>query len=107
MAISKQSQPEPQAGPVIDIGERQVSYWFPSITTNGETHACKHTRYGHETEAAARRCIKGVQWQLQQAAEVRADVAKQAEQPKEQSKPKVSAAARKLRSGSAGSTAAA
>jgi hypothetical protein len=98
MAARKQSTSQPKPSePVVDLGARQVTFWFPSITMpDGTVVRCEHQRYGHESEAAAKRCLRSLQWR-QQAAE--------ASKPAEQPKPTSPAA--KLRSGSQGVTAAA
>jgi hypothetical protein len=58
-AETPQPKPQPPAKPLatIDLGARPVTYYFPQITLGtGEVVSCSHSRYGHETEASARRC---------------------------------------------------
>lgn len=57
----KKAQPVPKPAATVDLGMRQVPMWFPSATlANGETVTCGHTRYGHESEKAAQRCISAL-----------------------------------------------
>ena len=42
----------------VDLGAKPVTYWFPSAKlSDGTTVTCPHARYGHESEASAKRCI--------------------------------------------------
>jgi hypothetical protein len=54
-------KPEPKPLATVDLGARQVTYWFPKATVevDGKTVelVCGHSRYGHESEAGAKRCI--------------------------------------------------
>lgn len=52
------TKPEPKPAATVDLGARPVTYWFPSAKlSDGTTVSCPHSRYGHESEASARRCI--------------------------------------------------
>jgi hypothetical protein len=54
-------KPEPKPLATVDLGARPVTYWFPKATVevDGKTVelVCPHARYGHESEASAKRCI--------------------------------------------------
>lgn len=59
-AKPKDAKPRKPAA-AVDLGMRQVPMWFPSATlSGGETVTCPHQRYGHESEAAAKRCISAL-----------------------------------------------
>lgn len=50
----------------VDLGAKQITYYFPSVTwPDGSVRTCEHTKYGHETEKAARRCAASLQGQGQ------------------------------------------
>lgn len=65
---SEPAKPQPKADPKpakpeakIDLGDRPVVFWFPSATlADGSTVRCPHVTYGHESPAAARRCIAAI-----------------------------------------------
>jgi hypothetical protein len=45
----------------IDVGARQVTYWFPSIVMpDGTRMECAHKKYGHESESSARKCARSL-----------------------------------------------
>lgn len=54
-------KPAPKPLATVDLGARPVTYWFPKATVevDGKTVelVCGHSRYGHESEAGAKRCI--------------------------------------------------
>jgi hypothetical protein len=91
-------QPAANAEPVADLGARPVTYWFPSIKLgSGEVIHCEHSRYGHESEAAAKRCVRSLLAQnlaTPEPATPALDTLLAASQPKPP--------ARKLRSGAEG-----
>jgi len=92
------SQPKP-AEPVVDLGARPVTYWFPSIKlANGDTVRCEHQRYGHESQKAAEKCARSLLalHGSGQPATPALDKLAASSQPKP--------AARKLRSGAEGRT---
>jgi hypothetical protein len=54
----KSETPKARPTATVDLGERKVPYWFPTAKlSDGTTVSCPHARYGHEGEAAAKRCI--------------------------------------------------
>lgn len=54
-------KPEPKPTAQVDLGARQVTYWFPKATlADGTVVECGHSKYGHESEAAAKRCISAL-----------------------------------------------
>jgi hypothetical protein len=64
MATTTKAQAKPSETPKArptaqtSLGATTIPVWKPSITlANGEAVHCKHTTYGHESEAAAKRCI--------------------------------------------------
>lgn len=60
---SETPKPAPQPKPTaqVDLGAKPVTYWFPSAKlSDGTTVTCPHARYGHESEASAKRCISAL-----------------------------------------------
>jgi hypothetical protein len=50
-------KPEPKPTVKLDLGAKQIPYWFPAIVlADGTRIECAHTKYGHESEKAAQRC---------------------------------------------------
>lgn len=56
----KAAAPKVEHQITIDLGLIQTPTWKPTAVVDGETVACGHTRYGHESEVAAKRCIAAV-----------------------------------------------
>lgn len=58
---SETPKPQPEKPTAsLDLGARKIEYFFPSVTINGETFSCSHSRYGHESEASAKRCASAL-----------------------------------------------
>jgi hypothetical protein len=71
-SAAQAAQPKPQAKPAetpkpepakptatIDLGAKQVTFHWPTITLPDKTVVkCSHTSWGHQTEAAARKCAR-------------------------------------------------
>jgi hypothetical protein len=73
--------------PKVNLGEKKVSAWFPSVVVNGRTLKCPHTRYGHESVKAAEKCSRSL---IAQAPKPQPKPAqpKQPQQPKPEGAPK-------------------
>jgi hypothetical protein len=57
----KPAAPKPPAEPKIDLGARQVTTWVPIVTMpGGKKITCPHSRYGHESEKAAKACSRSL-----------------------------------------------
>ena len=57
-ALTPALKPQPKPLASVDLGARQVTYYFPTATLSDSTIVkCVHQKYGHESEAAAKRCI--------------------------------------------------
>jgi hypothetical protein len=41
----------------VDLGLTETPTWRPVAVVDGTSVACPHTRYGHESEKAAKSCI--------------------------------------------------
>ncbi len=66
-----QETPKAKAAPkptaTADLGPRQVTYRFPVVTlADGTELHCKHVDWGHQTEAAAKRCASVMAYQAGQ-----------------------------------------
>ena len=57
----KSETPKAKPTATIDLGARQVTYWFPAIVlADGTRVECKHSKYGHESEASAKKCARSL-----------------------------------------------
>jgi hypothetical protein len=56
---SETPKPKPaKPAATVDLGAKPVTMYFPTATlASGEVVQCAHQRYGHESEASARKCI--------------------------------------------------
>lgn len=60
-AATPKPKPEPKLSAQVDLGARQVTYWFPVATlADGSQVSCPHSKYGHESEKAAGSCIRAL-----------------------------------------------
>src|SRR5258707_12631826 len=55
----KPAAPKPPKEPTINLGATTVTVWKPTVTLpTGRKLQCPHQPYGHESEAAGRKCAR-------------------------------------------------